>query len=82
MREFLFVQLSRRQGQDGVSALRVIRHEAPSIEYQEQLDRDKGRVLVAINNGVIADQAESVSRRQGRCVGLAILGQMARALYG
>ena len=82
MCEVLLTQVPRGQRHQGDDALRVIRNKIPAIERQEQLHGHKGYALVAIDKGMIAGQAKSISRRESRHIRLAVFGQLKRALHG
>ena len=74
-----FVQIASGQGQHVGDAVGVFRRQAITIECQEQFRSDKRGALVAINERMIAGNAERMACRQVRGVGFAVMGQLQRA---
>ena len=57
---------------EGKGEFRIGRNQHVSVEQEESFGDDRGGALIAVHEGMIARNRESVGRGQSRCVGLTV----------
>ena len=72
--EAFFVELTRSQAQYSLSSILFAGRESIPIQFEEQDAHDEARALVAIEEGMIANDARRVGRRHLDSVGLRSVG--------